>query len=106
VNEADKTIVQNLREKFTLTEKQVVSLLIGLAVDNMEVLETKAEELRVDLENEKTAHKEEKLAQYKAKATAKRKAKSVEKLKEKLAAVVGEDAPEVEDVVETPESAE
>jgi len=87
VNEADKIIVQSLRSKFELTEKQVVNLLINLSLANMEDLEARAEALRVEIETEKQSHKEEKLAQYKAKATAKRKAKTVEKLKHKLAEV-------------------
>jgi hypothetical protein len=87
VNEADKVFVQELREQFKLTEKQVVGLIMDLAVTNREDLEARATKLRSEIETEKWEHKQEKLAEYKAKATQKRKQKSVEKLKEKLARV-------------------
>jgi len=104
VNEADKVIVQNLRETLDLTEKQVVNLLIDVAMSNVEQLEARAAELNEQLEAEKVSHKTQKMAEYKQKATAKRKAQSVEKLKAKLAVIEGgEPEPAGDEVTEAGE---
>jgi len=104
VNEADKVTVQNLREKFQLTEKQVVNLLIDVATENADVLEARAAELNEQLEANKASHKNQKMAEYKQKATAKRKVQSVEKLKAKLAVIEGgEPEPAGDEVTEAGE---